>query len=480
MKKIIFYVFANLILIVGFAQKKALEKAKNYLQSKKFDKAIASINEASTNSETSSLPETWYVKGLIFQGLASDEELGSKNLNAIDTAFEAYQKCYKLNPEEFDKYKLLYSSNVNQFLYVYSLYYKVGADKYNKKDYLEALTYFSKALETHSVIIGMPEKELSDLDTNLCINLALTCENLSAEAGTKNDKEGEKKYKNKAAVYYEMLGNAGVQGETYVGIYKWLCFHFYQTEPNETKLIKFLTEGKKLYPNEIFFKRVELDKERKKSPVDYNLVFSIYADLLKVSPDDLELLKAYSSDLFSYVHPSDRSTPKPENFVELEKNLDDIYETLLKKDEKNKKDVYIDYGKHKYNQFIYALNNDFKNKRADIQKEKLAVKSKINSLSGKKDRTSVAKRKGYEADYDNLNLKADSFKKIIVDPFLDKAISLLETTFKEYDSITEKFTPIERSIFKSCVDLLINCYTEKNDRAKVDFYEDKYDSANKR
>ena len=60
----------------------------------------------------------------------------------------------------------------------------------------------------------------------------------------------------------------------------------------------------------------------------------------------------------------------------------------------------------------------------------------------------------------------------------DKAIIPLEEVFKHYDNLG-KLKVGEKSNLKSACSLLTYCYEKKQDKAKVDFYQKKYDDANK-
>ena len=61
---------------------------------------------------------------------------------------------------------------------------------------------------------------------------------------------------------------------------------------------------------------------------------------------------------------------------------------------------------------------------------------------------------------------------------IDKTIPPLEKVFGHFDTMG-KLKVSERSNFKSACTLLNYCYDRKKDKAKADFYQKKYDEADK-
>ena len=66
----------------------------------------------------------------------------------------------------------------------------------------------------------------------------------------------------------------------------------------------------------------------------------------------------------------------------------------------------------------------------------------------------------------------------LINAMVDKTIPQLEKVFSHYDGLG-KLKVGERSNFKSACSLLNYCYDKKKDKTKAEFYQKKYDEADK-
>ena len=78
---------------------------------------------------------------------------------------------------------------------------------------------------------------------------------------------------------------------------------------------------------------------------------------------------------------------------------------------------------------------------------------------------------------EDVKKKADMRNEVIA--LADKTIAPLEKVFNHYDS-QEKLKTHDRSNYKSAASLLQFAFERKNDKAKSDFYQKKYDEADKK
>ncbi|HOV10602.1 MAG TPA: hypothetical protein PLL90_02440, partial [Bacteroidales bacterium] len=100
MKKLVLVVIAVLISGITFSQTEVVS-AYNYLKNGQLDKAKTYIDKACVNEKTKGLAKTWFYCGNIYLSIAltKEEKFKSLDSNAIQIAYDAYQKAIQLDPE---------------------------------------------------------------------------------------------------------------------------------------------------------------------------------------------------------------------------------------------------------------------------------------------------------------------------------------------------------------------------------------------
>ncbi len=144
MKKIAIFLSTALFLIAmnGFAQKSARTSAFFYNQNGQLDKAKVEIDKASQHPKTMNDPKTWLYRGIIYYGIATSPLPAYKNLdtNAAVKALQALEKAKELDKK--GKYKQDINLNLSNMT---NVFYKIGADRFNAKDYKKSIKAFEYA-----------------------------------------------------------------------------------------------------------------------------------------------------------------------------------------------------------------------------------------------------------------------------------------------------------------------------------------------
>lgn len=147
MKKIsILLILALSMTIVASAQRGTRTTAYNYLRKGKLDKAKENIDKAVEHEKTRDDAKTWFYYGNTYIQLATTQDETYKDLdpNALQKAYDGYMKCLEL--DEKGSYKL---QIIQDMTVIGNNYYARGLDFYNKNEYKDAYSQFSKAVEVN-------------------------------------------------------------------------------------------------------------------------------------------------------------------------------------------------------------------------------------------------------------------------------------------------------------------------------------------
>ncbi len=144
MKKIAIFLSTALLLIAmnGFAQKSARTSAFFYNQNGQLDKAKAEIDKASQHPKTMNDAKTWLYRGIIYYGIATSPLPAYKNLdtNAAVKALQALEKAKKLDTKK--RFKEDIDLNLSNMT---NVFYKMGSDGFNEKNYNKSIKAFEYA-----------------------------------------------------------------------------------------------------------------------------------------------------------------------------------------------------------------------------------------------------------------------------------------------------------------------------------------------
>lgn len=430
MKKVIFTLFFSFFATVIFAQD--LKSVKADLDKKQLDKAKTDIDAYVAKSPNDA--EGQYYKAKVYEQIASSDQFKNLAPDAREQAFEAFKKAAADTANL--KLKLLFIKDQYAPIFnLYTGYYEAAASAFNaaaptgnKAGFEDAMNLFIKANNVGQYIAENKWSKIPEVDTTLVLNIAKAALN----AG-KNDV---------ALKYFTKLADANINGTkdggegntAFILPYQWLTLH-YKDAKDEANMMKYANLGKKLFPNNDYFDLVLIDYYREKR--DNDALFAKYNELVAKHPDSLMYHFNYANDIFGYIYNGDEGV--------VVKNRDSLLQTLAAQIEKahsiNPNDVVTNWL---YAQYYY-------NHGVDIRDSALKIKGpKPDDV--KKKAALIAESK-------------ESFNKAI--PYADKAITTLEAGYKK----------IDKSKYKSIVDLMQKIYQSLNQNDKVKLYQNKYDGA---
>lgn len=198
---------------VANAQKAKVQSAWNYLKYDQLDKAKEVIDEAAVDPSTSGMEKTWYYRGQIYQSMYKHEKFGSLDPNALQKAYESFNKSLELNPksEYVDDIKGRLAAITNQI-------FSIGVEQFNSKNYTAALESFESSLK------------MNPGDTLAILNSAY-----SAERGGNNAK---------AMQYYNQLIEMKFNDPK---IFLFLS-KLYRAEGDTTKALQTVQAGRAVFP----------------------------------------------------------------------------------------------------------------------------------------------------------------------------------------------------------------------------------------
>jgi tetratricopeptide (TPR) repeat protein len=200
-KRLILLVMA---VIVANAQSSVVVSAFNYLKYGKLDKAKEAIDKAILNPKTMEEPKTWYYYGNIYLSiqLTEDEKYKALDPDALEKAYDGYQKALKLDADKE------YTNDINDRILVCAeQFYNKGVNKYNEEKYAEAVKSFDKSAGINSSI--------GKIDSLATFNAALCAELSGApnDAKTKYIQLIEWNY-NQPAIYSSLSEILKAEGDT--------------------------------------------------------------------------------------------------------------------------------------------------------------------------------------------------------------------------------------------------------------------------
>jgi len=142
MKKLALLVIFCLTVAGVYAQNSAVNKANTFMTKGDLAMAKEQIDLAVNHEKTKNKPNTWYIKGQVYEKIAFSEDPAFKDMSddAMNTAVEAYNKAKEL--DEGNKFGGLADIQMDN---MWGQLINKGAEYYNQDDYSNALIYFAKS-----------------------------------------------------------------------------------------------------------------------------------------------------------------------------------------------------------------------------------------------------------------------------------------------------------------------------------------------
>jgi hypothetical protein len=400
-----------------------IKKTKEFITANAWDKAKTSSDATLANPKNQKSAEAWYLKGKVYSACAANA--GFKSLVAPDgrmQALDAFKKSMELDKTLATTYLTL-----DQYQPVFTLYttnFEEAAALYNSEKYPEAFQEF-KNCGVYGDYIFSNGWGLYKLDTTLTYYTALSALN------AKNEEEAVK--------YFIKLGDARV-GSTpeQATIYRYLAKYYYDKK-DYANMSKYIKTGMELYPNDEYLPLLDLDVIREKG--DKAALYKKFDEMVAANPNNFDILFEYGNELFLDTHVADASK-RPANYSENCVKIEDLYKRAIALKPDNM-DAQLALGKHYYNMALF-LEED------------------LNKIKGTKP--------------EDVKKKADLSAQVA--ETASKSIEPLEKVFNSFDS-QGKLKTHDKSNYKSACSLLNYAYDKKKDKAKADFYQKKYDDADK-
>ncbi len=171
MKKLALVVLAVFVTSIAFSQKTNVTSAFNALQNGWLDKAKKYIDLATINIDTKGEAKTWFYRGNIYFMIAAqkaDSKYKILDTNAIQIAYESYQKAIELDPEtqQTSFNPPIPMTPMIGLVSCAAEFFNKGVEDYQKKDYTAALGKFETSKKLYS-LGGQPDT-LSTNGAMLC------------------------------------------------------------------------------------------------------------------------------------------------------------------------------------------------------------------------------------------------------------------------------------------------------------------------
>ena len=225
MRKLTFIVIMVFCATCMYAQKGKVNQAEFSYKSGKLDEAKKIIDEAITHEACVNDSKSHLVRGQIYQGIFESPLPDYKKLdpNALDVAYESYQKAIELDDtgKIGKKLKTPYNNLIIDFT-------NKAVDCYNSEDYKGALEAFKRVLE----IEASPITEYKGVDTVVIFNAGISAQRAQEFAQAEKYYREVLKYDYESARTYAMLANV------------------LKEQGKEEEAVKFLHKGYELYPND--------------------------------------------------------------------------------------------------------------------------------------------------------------------------------------------------------------------------------------
>ena len=400
-----------------------VKKTKEFITANAWDKAKASSDQTLANAKNQKSAEAWYLKGKVYSACAANP--GFKSLVGPDgrmQALDAFKKSMEL-----DKTMATTLLTLDQYQPVFTLYttnFEEGAALYNSEKYPEALQEF-KNCSVFGDYIFSNGWGLYKLDTTLTYYSAL------AALNAKNEEDAVK--------YFTKLADGRVASTPEQATsYRYLAKYYYDKK-DEANMTKYIKSGMELYPKDEYLPLLELDYVREKG--DKAALYKKFDEMVAANPNNFDVLFEYGNELFAETHVADASK-RPANYTANCAKIEELYKQAIALKPENM-DAQLALGKHYYNMALF-------------------MEEDVNKIRGTKP--------------EDVKKKADLAAQVAETS--TKSIQPLEIVYNAFDS-QGKLKTHDKSNYKSSCSLLSYCYEKKKDKTKSDFYQKKYDDADK-
>lgn len=415
--------FATIALVFAFnVSGQDIKKVRTLYDKKDWPKAKEAVELMLANEKEQKNWEAWYYKGLVYSQIGKDAALKASIQDVWVQAFDAFQKAMELDPKQTETYMTLRSYPIFDS---YLELQREGNDFYNKQDYVNALDKY-KAADKVGRFIFKNKWALSEVDTVLYY--------YAGAAAMQSEKMDE------AISFFQKICDAEIGGEGYDVCYRYVTYH-YDSKKDFDKSNKYAATGRRLYPNDTYYDKLDLDRERKNG-VGPEL-FKKYEAVLAKDAKDYDMRFDYAAEIFNWLF-MDQKAPADQKGTYFDKIVAEL-KTCIQTDSK-KADAYLLLGK------VYF------NDAANMQDELKTIKGTTPADTQKKN---------------DLKAKMETRMKESI-PNLESALSIFEG-MNQAELMKDRRLKNE---YKNTVYLLTEAYRFIGNTEKEKFFQKKYDALN--
>ena len=355
MKKLFFSVLAILVFQSVISQD--IKKVRSAFDKKDWAKAKEAVDLYLAGEKGAGDWEGWYYKGLIYAQVAKDPALKSSAPDGWDQSLAAYKKASQLDAKQVTTFMTVRNYPIFEN---YQELSKAGTELFNGGDFKGAVNKYKDA-----DVVGRYIYEngwaLTEIDTLLTYYIAA--------AALQADMTDE------AVLYFQKIADREITGEGYDLCYRYLAYHF-DKKGDVALSEKYFKSGQKLYPEDSYYAKFEIDKERKKG-ISQEL-FKKYENSILKDPKDYDIRLGYAADMFDWLYTEQKGTEK-----EREQAFRAIVEQLnaCSSLDATKTDPLTLLGKSHYNEAAAKQEqyNKIKSTAPADQKKKADIKTHMDS-----------------------------------------------------------------------------------------------------
>jgi len=412
MKKI--FISALAILFFQSVYSQDIKKVRAAFDKKDWAKSKEAVDLYLAGEKGAADWEGWYYKGLIYAQVAKDPSLKTTTQDAWDQSLAAYKKASQLDAKQVTTFMTIRNYPIFEN---YQELSKAGTELFNTGDFKGAVNKYKEA-DVVGRYIFENGWALTEIDTLLTYYIGA--------AALQADMTDE------AVFYFQKIADREITGEGYDLCYRYLAYYF-DKKGDVVLSEKYFKSGKKLYPEDPYYAKFEIDKERKKglSPE----LFKKYEISIQKDPKDYDIRLGYAADLFDWLYTEQKGNEK-----EREQAFRSIVEQLnaCSSLDATKTDPLTLLGKSHYNEAAAKQEqyNKIKSTAPADQKKKADIKTQMES---------------------NMQDAIVAFEKALL-------------IFEKYTADELKKERSIRSDYKQTLYLLSECYKFLGDTKKAEMY----------